>query len=98
MAITAEVRPVPHRIGSILQRLIEVGILNDHPGGAPFLTTFQEWICLPTIDGEGEEIGQQDFRITIECLGDRAITEYGDGPNVVTGKNYYNEQQAAAGG
>ena len=57
MAITAEVRPVPHRIGSILQRLIEVGILNDHPGGAPFLTTFQEWICLPTIDGEGEEIG-----------------------------------------
>ena len=97
MTITADIGPLPHRVGSILQRLIAVGVLNDNPGGAPFLTTFQEWICLPTIDGEGEERGQQDFRITIECLGDQAIKEYGDGPNIVAGRNHYDEPQAAAG-
>lgn len=48
MEITANVGTLPYGVGAILQQLIEVGVLEQHPSGVPFLTTYQEWITLPT--------------------------------------------------
>lgn len=105
MEITANVGTLPYGVGAILQQLIEVGVLDQHPSGAPFLTTYQEWITLPTVDAEGDDLGEQDFRITIECLDNlpyesperRPIREYGDGPNIAGGTNRYTERPKTDG-
>ena len=105
MEITANIETLPYGVGAILQRLIEVGVLHQHPSGAPFLTTYQEWITLPTVDAEGDDLGEQDFRITIECLDNlpydaperRPIRDYGAGPNIAGGVNRYAEKPETDG-
>ncbi len=95
MTTRAEVQPLPGRVGDILTELMERSVMERHPSGAPFLTTYQDWITLPTVDGDGDDLGEQDFRITIECLGNRPIREYSEGPQISGGTNHYTEPATA---
>lgn len=111
MEITANIGTLPYGVGAILQQLPATLDQSGRAGATPFRRPLsdhlpgQEWITLPTVDAEGDDRGEQDFRITIECLDNlpyesperRPIREYGAGPNIAGGTNRYTERPKTDG-